>query len=376
MTLAPLHLLRSVWRDPAALAGLSLADWDLLIRQGRAADVVGQIAHACNEGFGLMNIAPQPRQHLQSAAVLAARQRKELGWEVEQIHAALAAKGLPLVLLKGAAYAMSGSEAACGRLVSDVDILVRRKDLALVESALLQRGWVSASQGTYEQHYYRRWMHEIPPMKHVQRGTVIDVHHAILPPSGRLHPSTEKLLAGARPLASDPAVQVLGPLDLVLHSAAHLFHEGELEKGLRGLLDIDRLLLEIGDPEQAWHGLVARAGELELQRPLFYALRYAYMLLGTPVPAAALQALEAVPGARPPGALLILMDALFLRALRPPHASASDRFTPLARFLIYLRGHWLRMPPWLLTRHLTRKLFTPSRPAPLAPPPAATGAAL
>lgn len=376
MTLAPLHLLRSVWRDPAALAGLSLADWDLLIRQGRAADVVGQIAHACNEGFGLMNIAPQPRQHLQSAAVLAARQRKELGWEVEQIHAALAAKGLPLVLLKGAAYAMSGSEAACGRLVSDVDILVRRKDLALVESALLQRGWVSASQGTYEQHYYRRWMHEIPPMKHVQRGTVIDVHHAILPPSGRLHPSTEKLLAGARPLASDPAVQVLGPLDLVLHSAAHLFHEGELEKGLRGLLDIDRLLLEIGDPEQAWHGLVARAGELELQRPLFYALRYAYMLLGTPVPAAALQALEAVPGARPPGALLILMDALFLRALRPPHASASDRFTPIARFLIYLRGHWLRMPPWLLTRHLTRKLFTPSRPAPLAPPPAATGAAL
>lgn len=376
MTLAPLHLLRSVWQDPHALADVSLADWDMLIRQGRAADMVGQVAHACDAGFGLMKVPPQPRQHLQSAALLAARQRKELAWEVEQIRAALAAKGLPLVLLKGAAYAMSDSGAARGRLVSDVDILVRRKDLALVESALLQRGWVSAAQGAYEQHYYRRWMHEIPPMTHVQRGTVIDVHHAILPLSGRLHPSTEKLLAGTRPSACDPCVQVLGPLDLVLHSAAHLFHEGALDKGLRGLLDIDRLLLEIGDPAQAWHHLVERAGELELQRPFFYALRYADKLLGTPVPATALRALDAVPGARPAGVLLILMDALFLRALRPPHASASDRFTPLARFLLYLRGHWLRMPPWLLTRHLTRKLFTPSKPAPLAPPPAATGAAL
>jgi len=375
MTLAPINLLRQVWRDPTAIAAMSLTDWDLLIRQGRAADLLGQIAQACDAGCGFMNIPSQPRQHLQSAALLAQRQRRELVWEVEKIREALGAKGLPLVLLKGAAYAMSNSAAACGRLVSDVDILVRRDDLAAAESALLQRGWVSAAQNEYEQRYYRRWMHEIPPMKHFQRGTVIDVHHAILPLSGRLHPSTDRLLVAARPLADDPTVKVLSPLDLVLHSAAHLFHEGELGKGLRGLLDIDRLLMELGGPAQGWADLVARAHELELQRPLFYALRYAAILLGTPVPTAASEAMAAVPGARPSGVLLSLMDQLFLRALRPPHASTSDEFTPIARFLLYVRGHWLRMPPWLLTQHLTRKLLTPTKPPKPAQTPTATGAA-
>jgi hypothetical protein len=50
-----------------------------------------------------------------------------------------------------------------------------------------------------------------------------------------------------------------------------------------------------------------------------------------------------------------LMDALYLRALRPAHHLADDRFTPLARWLLYVRGHWLRMPPHLLAWHLGRK---------------------
>jgi hypothetical protein len=55
---------------------------------------------------------------------------------------------------------------------------------------------------------------------------------------------------------------------------------------------------------------------------------------------------------------LRLMDALYLRALRPDHALASDGWTPLARWALYLRGHWLRMPPGLLVVHLLRKLLS------------------
>ena len=54
---------------------------------------------------------------------------------------------------------------------------------------------------------------------------------------------------------------------------------------------------------------------------------------------------------------LVLMDALFLRALRPTHASTSDGWTPLARWLLYVRGHWMRMPPKLLILHLARKAW-------------------
>jgi hypothetical protein len=52
-----------------------------------------------------------------------------------------------------------------------------------------------------------------------------------------------------------------------------------------------------------------------------------------------------------------LMDALLGRALRPPHPSCADRLTPLALFLLYIRGHYLRMPLGLLMPHLFRKAF-------------------
>jgi hypothetical protein len=43
------------------------------------------------------------------------------------------------------------------------------------------------------------------------------------------------------------------------------------------------------------------------------------------------------------------MDGLFLGALE------SDR--PLARRALYIRAHWLRMPPLMLARHLAIKAF-------------------
>jgi hypothetical protein len=293
--------------------------------------------------------------HVASAAKMAERQQRELRWEVEQIREALTPIGVPVVLLKGAAYAMAGLAAAEGRMVSDVDILVPHEALVEVESALMKRGWVSAAKSDYDQRYYRTWMHELPPMMHIKRGTVIDVHHAILPATSRLHPSSARLLAASRSVNGNGSVRVLAQEDIVLHSAAHLFHEGEFHHGLRDLFDIDSLLREFGSDERFWSRLVPRARELELILPMQYALRYASMILATPMPAGILQELEAVPGGRKAGVLLSYMDSLFLRVLRPYHATASDAFTALARWQLYLRGHWLRMPPWLLLRHLLHK---------------------
>ncbi|UUZ51356.1 hypothetical protein LP420_18980 [Massilia sp. B-10] len=51
------------------------------------------------------------------------------------------------------------------------------------------------------------------------------------------------------------------------------------------------------------------------------------------------------------------MDALFLRALLPMHASCAARFDRARRGALYIRGNWLRMPPLLLARHLFHKAF-------------------
>jgi hypothetical protein len=57
------------------------------------------------------------------------------------------------------------------------------------------------------------------------------------------------------------------------------------------------------------------------------------------------------------------MDALFGRALAPEHASCADGLTGLARELLYIRGHWLRMPLHLLLPHLFHKAFLAEREA-------------
>ena len=151
----PIDLLVGALFAPMTLLRLNEAEWDLLIRQGRNADLLARIAAICT-AHGLMEQIPvQPRLHLESASNLALRQQRELYWEVEQIVEALAPTGVPVVLLKGAAYAMAALPAAEGRMVSDVDILVPREALVAVESALMMKGWVSEVKSAYDQPYYR-----------------------------------------------------------------------------------------------------------------------------------------------------------------------------------------------------------------------------
>jgi hypothetical protein len=358
-----LPLLVRVLRDPATAGGLGLAEWDLLLRQAAGADITS-ILLVVLEDAGLLPLVPAaPRAHLEWARAAASRHAQAVRYEVRQIGRALADTGLPLILLKGAAYAIAGRSPGRGRMFSDIDILVPKQRLDEVEAALMLDGWISTHHDAYDQRYYREWMHELPPMRHIRRGNVIDVHHAILPETAAQRPDPAKLRAAAVPAgecpSGSPAILVLAPHDMVLHSAVHLFFDGEFEHGLRDLVDLHRLLREFGGEPGFWTGLPARARELQLARPLFYALRYCRHLLGTPVPPEVEEALrEDAPG-RP---LRWLMDRLFGRVLLPRHPSCEDRFSGLARFALYVRGNWLRMPPLLLSRHLFHKAFLSPRP--------------
>jgi hypothetical protein len=358
MKTPPLPVLLRVLRDPRVAAGLDAAGWDLLLRQALGADM-SAILLALLEDGGLLAQAPaEARTHLEWARTAGERHAQAVRYEVMQIGRALSGLGLPLILLKGSAYAMAGLAAGRGRLFSDIDILVPKPQLDEVEAALMLHGWASTHQDAYDQRYYREWMHELPPMEHLRRGNVIDVHHAILPETAAVRPDPGKLRAAAVALpgtaAGMPSLRVLAPHDMVLHCAVHLFSEGEFSHGTRNLFDLHRLLVEFGRQDGFWDGLPARARELELGRPLFYALRYCRRLLGTPIPDAALR--EAAPDG-PQQPLLALMDGLFLRALLPAHPSSADALSPLAHGMLYIRGNWLRMPFLMLARHLFHKAF-------------------
>lgn len=342
-------------RTPASMRRLTLSDWDLLIRQARVADCLARLGELVeDEGMGAQ-LPPQAVRHLQAAQLVASRQHVELSFEAQHVREALAAEGLPLVLLKGAAYVLGGLKAGKGRMVSDIDLLVPRARLSDVESALMKAGWLSTTRDPYDQHYYRTWMHEIPALRHIQRGSVLDVHHSVVPPSAGYGLDGQKMLDAALPLPGMAGVFVLSDVDMVLHSAVHLMHEGELEMGFRGLVDIDAVVAEFAaSTPNFWSRLSARAVELNLQRPAFLALRCAQRMLGSEIPQTCLAHLQEAAAGLGPWRLAWL-DALYERGLRPVHPSLDDRFSGLARSVLYARSHWLRMPPHLLMPHLIRK---------------------
>ncbi|HEY5799197.1 MAG TPA: nucleotidyltransferase family protein, partial [Burkholderiaceae bacterium] len=230
MRIDGLPLLVRVLRGAQPLAALTLPQWELLVRQARRANLLASLhAYAMSSGQ-LAAVPPAPLRHLQWAGVVADKHLDAVRWEVRQIAHALAPSGVPVVLLKGAAYVMAGLPAADGRMFSDVDIMVPKARLGQIEGLLLRSGWIASHHDAYDQRYYRQWMHELPPMQHLKRQTVIDVHHAILPETARLRPEPYKLLASTVPLTE--GVRVFAPADMVLHSAVHLFHEGEYHHGL------------------------------------------------------------------------------------------------------------------------------------------------
>lgn len=350
-----LDLLSPVWAQPGRRPEFTLAQWETVLGQARQAGLLGRLAqHHVHHGW-MAEVPERPRLYLEGALRQVDRLHHELRWEIDCIRRALAPLGVPVVLLKGGAYFAAGLPPRLGRLFGDIDILVGREHLPQVESALFRAGWIGDERDDYNQRYYRQWMHEIPPLRHVLRGTVIDVHHTITPPTSRFCVDGAELLKHVLPIDSRRDLYVLAPADMVLHSAVHLFQEGEFERGLRDLLDLNDLLRHFEAHEaDFWRKLISRAHEMRLQVPLHHALFHLERLLGTRPPQ---DLREPVHALRPSWWQRKLMAVLLGIALRPVHPSCHQRGEGLARWLLYVRSHAQRMPMTLLVPHLVRKAW-------------------
>jgi hypothetical protein len=346
------HGLARLFRAPREVRSLSLSDWDLAIRQARAAGMLARLHYVLSQGGVLAEVPAAPREHLVAAQIVWEKHARDTRWEVECIRRALAGIVDRLVLLKGAAYLMAELPPAYGRVFGDVDILVPEEKLVAVEMALRRAGWAFGEVSDYDNRYYRRWMHQIPPLLHGDRETGIDVHHTLVARTTRIKLNPHALLDAARPIPADSGIHVLSPADMVLHSATHLLNEGNFNRGFRDLDDLNLLLHHFGRDPEFFPTLVERAAKLDLRRPLFYALRYTAMLMETPVPSEMRDSEQLAP---PNAALRHLMDALFERALRPDHPSSRDPLSRPAMLLLYIRAHHLLMPGYILVPHLLRK---------------------
>lgn len=325
------HLLRM----PEGAAELSFAQWNGVIAAGRAERLLATLA--CRLDGAGVDVPDAVRAVLADARQDAARERQLALWEADRAAAALAPLGIPVILMKGAAYVAAGLTAGEGRMIGDLDIMVPKHRLAEAEQALLFAGWEWVKADPYDDDYYRRWMHELPPLIHRERDRMIDVHHTILPLTARPVPDAEAMIADRGDLGG--GIYVLSPEDRVCHAVAHMLADGDLAGGLRNLWDIKCLLSDIEDRDK----IEVRAVRHGLDASLSRAVRLADHLYGA--------RRERLGGA----------DRLFLRRLMAVDVWGRDR-RRISRLGFYVRSHLLRMPPGMLMRHLWTKWRKGHRP--------------
>ncbi|WP_342251525.1 nucleotidyltransferase domain-containing protein [Sphingomonas sp. OTU376] len=328
--------LATILREPSASLTFSAKEWTELFAVARAEQMAGTLAHRLH---GL--VLPARIKRLVEDALASSEQvRMAALWEAEMARRALAPLGVPVVLLKGTAFAAAGLSPSAGRNIGDLDILVPRESLGEVEAALMAAGWEWVKPDPYDDAYYRRWMHELPPLIHHERDRMIDVHHTILPLTAKITPDAAGLIAASEPLEN--GLRILSRPDVLVHAVAHLLADGDLAGGMRNLWDFHCLVRDGGT-----EGLLERARHHGLAREMARALRLSHALYGTEVPSEYQR--------------LGLADRLYLRRLTARDGWGRQTRRPL-RMAFYVRSHWLRMPPLMLARHLWTKYRKGYRP--------------
>ncbi len=320
-------------RDPGSVAALDGEGWTALIAMARAEQLIGTLAcrlRGLPVPDGVAAILDEARQSADHG-------RRVALWEAEMIRRALVPLKCPVVLLKGTAFVAGGLDAGQGRSIGDCDVLVPHDRLDAVEAAVLAAGWEWVKPDAYDDEYYRRWMHELPPLIHRDRDRMIDIHHTILPPTARPTPDAVGLIADS--VALENGLRVLSPADMIVHAAAHLFADGDLAGGLRNLWDIDRLFREFADGDADFYYKLSRAAAHHgLSMAVDLALRLAGQLFHTPIPLSSHHA----------------SDRLYRRRLLARDGWGRP-IRPVTRLAFYVRSHWIRMPPPMLARHLWTK---------------------
>ncbi|WP_375750149.1 nucleotidyltransferase family protein [Vibrio sp. HN007] len=343
--------LADVLVNPEILNKLSPLEISDIVSQARYQNMLSQLHYICKDNEVWESLPPRLKTHLVASTKGYISQQTQLRAEAVEFGQLLQPLGVSWVYLKGSAYHLKEMDNFKGRVMADIDILVPEKDLPSVEAVLVSNGWVQSHIDDYDDKFYREWSHEIPPLRHLERRTELDLHFNILPKTLKESPNSSVLIQNSIAInESAPNARVLSLQAMAIHSSIHLFYESEFQKGFRDLFDL--YLLLSGKSEQFWHCLLDLQSQLGNGDSMFYALRYCKLTFGLNVPGFVTEFYSAY---KPNSIKLLLADFAFRRVFTYPYPPHRLPLHHLAESMLYLRGHIKRMPLQLLIPHLVKK---------------------
>lgn len=342
--------IRTILHNVSICCKFNQNEWETVIRVLRHDGLLARTSFQLEKQDLLDGLPPYAKKHLKNAAKLADNQHSSILFECEQIRKSTNQYATRFYLLKGAAYVFCRNNTSLGRTFGDIDLLVDKNQIKGIESTLLLHGWLHDDIDDYDIAYYRNWAHEIAPIKHASRGSVIDLHHNLIPPVSGRAPKIEFFTENA--IECD-GFFVLRPAAMTLHSIVHLFFNEEFPHGLRDLNDIHLLITQYNS-ENFWQDLYDLATTCGFTLELYLACRYSRRFFQTTIPTELIAKLEEKHGNR---LSIMIWDFMFTRTLDTKHPLYGNWTRSLAVFMAFVRGHFLKMPFPILIRHVLHKSY-------------------
>lgn len=275
-------LLPRLFSDPTICGTWTSSEWRDILPKLNETSLLGHVAELLAAAeFDTAGLPPAVRRQLAAHRTAGAALVRKARWECGELSRAVDGSGVPVLLLKGASYIMSGALPGRSRFTGDVDILVKREALPAVQEVLRSLDWAPVERTPEDEEFVREWEHQVPAFKHQERLTFVDVHHTVIASGGGHRVDVDRLFACARSVESS-VLLVPSDLDQCLIVAAHFLRSGSADGAFRDLLDFTELLAECAEPATVAERLPARAREIGLAEALRVASHFAAALFGTP----------------------------------------------------------------------------------------------
>ncbi|MEZ4726581.1 MAG: nucleotidyltransferase family protein [Caldilineaceae bacterium] len=288
------HCLRTEWSGATsrALAQLTLDQWQALVTLAEQQQVAPLFYHQCKRHQTEIALPPEIHALLQASYYRNAGRNLLLWKELHTILNDCHQQEIAVLVLKGAALLGAVYPNKALRQMVDLDLLVPETVMGTVVNLLLARGYQANSQIGAEIPDHFTILHHLPPFIHPQTNICVELHVTVAPPHRFYSMDIAELWAAAQPFSvAGESAFTLAPQDLLLYTCMHATYRHLFTLGARFLCDVDAIVRHYGAVLD-WDRLVARAKAWQWHNGVFLGLYLAQQLLATPIPSAALQALQ------------------------------------------------------------------------------------
>lgn len=249
---------------------ISSADWDLVIQKSIRHSVSPLLYRSLKKLRSEVSIPAEVLKRLHEIYLQSVARNMRLYHDLSKRLKILENYNIPVIILKGAHLSELVYKNIGFRSMSDVDLLIRREDLARVQERLMEAGYSP-----------------------IDNRLPLDLHWNIDLSIANLNIDIEEIWEKARPdIIAGVKVLVLSPEDLLLHLCTHQsFHHLFDFAGLRTFCDIRETIRQYQD-KMDWEQVRSRSKEWGASNAVFLTLLLARDMVGAQVPKAFITALK------------------------------------------------------------------------------------